>query len=127
MFETQFTVGQPQPLELQWPLSPLQLSTYYIALYFADDTGTSRVFNITINGITYYSDLKVPQTGVALFANQWRLSGPTKIILTPAPGSTLAPLINGGEIFEVLRFGGRTQTRDGLVLCPNLIIFLAYC
>ncbi|CAH1418742.1 unnamed protein product [Lactuca virosa] len=112
VFETQFTVGQPQPLELQWPLSPLQLSTYYIALYFADDTGTSRVFNITINGITYYSDLKVPQTGVALFANRWQLSGPTKIILTPAPGSTLAPLINGGEIFEVLPFGGRTQTRD---------------
>lgn len=113
VFQTQFTVSQPQPLELDWPSSPLDVSKYYyIALYFADDTGTSRVFNITINGIPYYSNLNVPQTGVALFANQWRLSGPTKIVLTPALGSTLGPLINGGEIFEVLPVGGRTHTRD---------------
>lgn len=114
VFQTQLTVNQPKPLELNWPLQPLPNSIYYIALYFADDTGTSTSFNITItiNNITFYNNLKVPQTGVALFANQWQLSGLTKIILTPALGSTLGPLINGGEIFEVIPVGGRTHTRD---------------
>nr|GEV69395.1 probable LRR receptor-like serine/threonine-protein kinase At1g67720 [Tanacetum cinerariifolium] len=112
VFQTQLTVTQVQPLELQWPLEPLQNSRYYIALYFADEIGTSRSFNISINNVTYFNDLKVPQSGVALFANKWPLGGPTKIILTPTAGSTLGPLINGGEIFEVLPVGGRTQTRD---------------
>ncbi|KAI3715460.1 hypothetical protein L6452_22442 [Arctium lappa] len=113
VFQTQFTVSRPEePLEFQWPLTPLQNSIYYIALYFADDTRTSRVFNITINNVTFYRDLSVSSTGVALFANQWRLSGPTNILLSPAPGSTHGPLINGGEIFEVLQVGGRTHPRD---------------
>lgn len=112
VFQTQLTVNQPRPMELEWPLQPLRNAIYYIALYFADDSGTSRHFSISINNVTYYSDLKVPQSGVALFANQWQLGGPTKIVLTPAPGSTLGPLINGGEIFEVIPFGGRTHMRD---------------
>lgn len=68
--------------------------------------------------MTYYSHLNVSQSGVALFANQWPLQGPTKIVLTPAPGSTLGPLINGGELFQVLPVGGRTYTRDGLFQFP---------
>lgn len=112
VFQTQLTVNQPQPLELNWPLEPLQNSIYYIALYFADDIGASKSFNITINNVTFYSDLKVPQSGVALFADRWPLAGLTKIILTPASGSTSGPVINGGEVFEVLPVGGRTQTRD---------------
>nr|XP_043626633.1 probable LRR receptor-like serine/threonine-protein kinase At1g67720 [Erigeron canadensis] len=116
VFQTQLMINQLRPLELQWPLEPLPNSIYYIALYFAEETGTSRSFSISINNVTYYSDLKVPQSGVALFANHWQLSGLTKIILTPTNGSTSGPLINGGEIFEVLQVAGRTHTRDAIGL-----------
>ena len=63
----------------------------------------------------YYSDLKLTTDGIVVFATRWRLSGPTKIVLTPLPGSSLGPLINGGEIFEVFPLGGRTLTRDGMI------------
>ncbi|KAI3803996.1 hypothetical protein L1987_32163 [Smallanthus sonchifolius] len=113
VFQTQLSVNRSQPMEIQWPLEPLKDSVYYIVLYFADDTGaSSRSLNIGINNVTFYSNLTVPQSGVALFANQWPLAGPTKIVLTPATGSTLGPLINGGELFEEIPVGGRTHTRD---------------
>ncbi|KAJ0700201.1 putative non-specific serine/threonine protein kinase [Helianthus annuus] len=113
VFQTQWTVNQPRSMEIPWPLEPLRSSVYYIALYFAEDTvASSRTFNITINNVTFYDNLRVPPTGVALFANRWPLSGLTKIVLTPASGSTLGPLINGGEILEVIPVGGRTHTRD---------------
>ncbi|KAI7749657.1 hypothetical protein M8C21_001763, partial [Ambrosia artemisiifolia] len=113
VFQTQLTDNQLKPMELQWPREPLRNSVYYIALYFADDSRTSsRFMNITINNVTFYDNLRVPQTGVALFANRWPLAGLTKIVLTPAAGSTLGPLINGGELFEVIPVGGRTHTRD---------------
>ncbi|KVH93581.1 Malectin-like carbohydrate-binding domain-containing protein, partial [Cynara cardunculus var. scolymus] len=124
VFQTQFAVSRPeQLLEFQWPLTPLQNSIYYIALYFADDTGTSRVFNITINDVSFYRDLNISMTGVALFANQWRLSGPTKIILSPAPGSTRGPLINGGEIFEsgdICRWLGNNRLSGAIPDLSNL-------
>ncbi|KAK1419294.1 hypothetical protein QVD17_28459 [Tagetes erecta] len=116
VFQTQLTVNGLQPLEIQWPIQPLRNSIYYIALYFADDTAgtssTTRSLNIAINNVTFYDNLTLPQSGVALFANQWPLVGRTKIVLTPAAGSTLGPLINGGELFEVIPVGGRTLTRD---------------
>ncbi|XP_042475797.1 leucine-rich repeat receptor-like serine/threonine-protein kinase At2g14510 isoform X2 [Macadamia integrifolia] len=104
------------PTELQWPPGSLLNDTYYIALYFADNSnassGSSRVLNITLNGIEYYNNLKVTPFGVVVFASQWPLSGLTKIILTPAAGSGVGPLVNGGEIFGLLELGGRTITRD---------------
>ncbi|MCH89838.1 leucine-rich repeat receptor-like serine/threonine-protein kinase, partial [Trifolium medium] len=51
-----------------------------------------------------------------VFANQWPLSGPTTITLTPSASSSLGPLINAGEIFNVLPLGGRTSTRDVIAL-----------
>lgn len=116
VFQTQLTANGLQPLELQWPIEPLRNSGYYIALYFADDAAgsSSRSLNIAINNVTFYDNLTLPRSGVALFANEWPLVGRTKIVLTPAAGSTLGPLINGGELFEVIPVGGRTVTRDGL-------------
>ncbi|KAL3505894.1 hypothetical protein ACH5RR_031276 [Cinchona calisaya] len=116
VFQTHLGIDQPKPMELLWPPTSLRNSIYYIALYFADDhispSGSARVFDITINGVTYYSNLTVTEAGVAVFANQWLLSGLTYLTLAPASGSTIGPLINAGEIFEVLNFGGRTVTRD---------------
>ncbi|XP_024029026.1 probable LRR receptor-like serine/threonine-protein kinase At1g67720 [Morus notabilis] len=120
IFETGLTTGQTEPLELNWPLVSLPDAKYYIALYFADtinsSSANSRVFNISINGVTYYRDLNVTPAGVVVFATQWPLSGFTRITLTPSHNSNSGPLINGGEIFEVLPLGGRTLTRDVIAL-----------
>ncbi|CAL5413320.1 unnamed protein product [Camellia sinensis] len=114
IFETKLTTSQPVPLEFKWPPTSLPNSSYYIALYFADDrNSSSRVFNISINGIIYYQDLNVTSAGVVVFANQWPLIGLTKITLNPAAGSSIGPLINAGEVFEELILGGKTLTRDG--------------
>jgi len=64
--------------------------------------------------VHYYRDLNAIDSGVVVFANQWPLSGPTTITLTPSVSSSLGPLINAGEIFNVLSLGGRTSTRDGM-------------
>jgi len=117
IFETRIGSDQLETLQLRWPTASLPSSNskyYYIALYFADDTAGSRIFNISVNGITYYHNLNVIPSGVVVFASQWPLSGPTTITLTPAASSSLGPLINAGEVFDVLPLGGRTLTRDGI-------------
>ncbi|CAL5209717.1 unnamed protein product [Lathyrus oleraceus] len=116
VFETHLGSDQLESLELRWPTASLPSSKYYIALYFADNTGGSRIFNISVNGVHYYRDLNAIPSGVVVFANQWPLSGPTTITLTPSASSSLGPLINAGEIFNVLSLGGRTSTRDVIAL-----------
>ncbi|XP_027121270.1 probable LRR receptor-like serine/threonine-protein kinase At1g67720 [Coffea eugenioides] len=120
VFQTHLGTNQPEPLELPWPSTSLPNSIYYIALYFADDrvspSASPRVFNITVNGIMYYANLAVTEAGEAVFANQWPLAGLTNITLTPATGSAIGPLINAGEVFEVLNLGGRTLTRDVIAM-----------
>lgn len=116
VFETQLTSSGMEPLDFLWPPASLPDSIYYIALYFADDRdSTSRTFSVSINGITYYHNLTVTPDGVSVFATKWLLGGPTRIMLNPAAGSDIGPLINAGEAFNLLRLGGRTLTRDGLV------------
>lgn len=115
IFETELT-----RIEFQWPPAALPNSTYYIALYFADNgyalSGNASVFNISINGMTYYSNLNATPAGAAVFATRWPLAGLTNITLTPAAGSDIAPLINAGEVFNVLLLGGKTLTRDVIAL-----------
>ncbi|CAJ1977241.1 unnamed protein product [Sphenostylis stenocarpa] len=116
IFETHIGSEQLESLELRWPTALLPSSKYYIALYFADNTDGSRIFNISLNGITYYHNLIVIPSGVVVFASQWPLSGPTTITLTPAASSSSGPLINAGEIFYLLPLKGRTLTRDVIAL-----------
>ncbi|XP_050218608.1 probable LRR receptor-like serine/threonine-protein kinase At1g67720 [Mercurialis annua] len=115
VFQTELTGQSGGALVVKWPAAPLQNSTYYIALYFADDRSSSdapeRLLNVSINGFTYYSNLSVSQEGSSVFATQWPLSGPMTVSLTPFDNSSV-PLINAGEIFEILALGGRTLTRD---------------
>ena len=115
IFETELASRGVEPIEFQWPPASLPNSTYYIALYFANDrNSSSRMFHISINGITYYHNLSVTSDGVAVFATKWLLGGLTNIILTPAAESEIGPLINAGEVFNLLNLGGRTLTRDGM-------------
>ncbi|XVF28899.1 hypothetical protein REPUB_Repub15cG0072500 [Reevesia pubescens] len=118
VFERALSTAQLEPLELRWPPLSLPNSVYYIALYFADNSdamlSSSRVLDIHINDVMYYGNLNVTSEGAAIFATRWLLGGPTKITLSPATNSNISPLINAGEIFDVLRLGGRTHTRDGI-------------
>ncbi|CAI8604724.1 unnamed protein product [Vicia faba] len=116
VFETHLGSDQLESLELRWPTVSLPGLKYYIALYFADNTAGTRIFNISVNGVHYYRDLNAIPSGVVVFANQWPLSGPTTITLTPSASSSFGPLINAGEIFNVLSLGGRTSTRDVIAL-----------
>ena len=116
VFETAMTNTKVEHLEFSWPPAFLRNSTYYIALYFVEDrNSSSRVFDVSINNVMYYHNLNVTPAGACVFATRWPLVGPTTITLTPAMGSKIGPLINAGEIFEVLDLGGRTSTRDGMV------------
>ncbi|XVF63171.1 hypothetical protein PTKIN_Ptkin09bG0067000 [Pterospermum kingtungense] len=116
VFKRALSTAQLEPLQLRWPNFSLPNSTYYIALYFADNSdsmaSSSRVLDIHINDVIYYGNLNVTSDGAAVFATRWNLSGPTKITLRAAATSNISPLINAGEIFDVLHLGGRTHTRD---------------
>ncbi|KAK4266372.1 hypothetical protein QN277_027308 [Acacia crassicarpa] len=120
IFETQLGSDQLESLELKWPPKSLQNSKFYSALYFANNKGSpssgSRIFNISVNGISYYHDLNVTSDGVVVFARQWPLSGPTTITLTPTTSSSFGPVISAGEIFDVVPLGGRTLTREVIAL-----------
>ncbi|KAH6821642.1 Leucine-rich repeat family protein [Perilla frutescens var. hirtella] len=112
-----------QPLELLWPPSPLPLPIryYYIALYFADIdqtsfSGSSRMLDVTINGVTHINNLNVIPAGVAVFVNKWPLAGLTNLTLSPSPGSSVGPVINAAEAFEVLQNGGKTLSRDAIAM-----------
>lgn len=72
--------------------------------------------DITLNGIPYYSNLIRTPVGLVVFAKEWPLAGITNLTLTPAPGATVGPLINGGEVYRVIHAGGRTIPRDGMFL-----------
>ncbi|KAL5785490.1 hypothetical protein ACOSQ2_007882 [Xanthoceras sorbifolium] len=120
VFETALATRQAESMELRWPPVLLLSSRYYIALYFADNPDSSpeasRVFDVILNGVTYYRNLNVTSEGVVVFAMSWPLVGATNLTLNPAVGSIRGPLINGGEIFQLLDLGGRTHTRDAIAL-----------
>ncbi|XP_022738679.1 putative leucine-rich repeat receptor-like serine/threonine-protein kinase At2g14440 [Durio zibethinus] len=120
VFERAVSTAQLEPLELRWLPWSLPKSNYYIALYFADNSdsmpSSSRVLDIHVNDVRYYGNLNVTSEGAAVFSTRWPLDGPTKITLSPAANSNISPLINAGEIFDVLDLGGRTHTRDARAL-----------
>lgn len=109
--------GRGESLELQWPPAPLPAASYYLALYFQDNRAPGplswRVFDVAVNGETFFAGLNVSTAGSMLYGDKWPLSGRTKITLTPAPGSPVGPVINAAELMMVVPLGGRTHPRDG--------------
>ncbi|KAK4798309.1 hypothetical protein SAY86_030635 [Trapa natans] len=122
VFKKQLSTPLNKSMEIQWPPFSLQNTTYYIALYFADDLGPAsdggprRAIDISINGMPYYSNMSVTSIGGVVFTTWWPLSGITKLKIAPAMGSVVGPLINAGEIFQVLQLGRRTHTKDVIAL-----------
>uniref|UniRef100_A0A0E0GN80 Malectin-like domain-containing protein n=1 Tax=Oryza nivara TaxID=4536 RepID=A0A0E0GN80_ORYNI len=108
--------GRGESLELQWPPAPLPAASYYLALYFQDNRAPGplswRVFDVAVNGETFFAGLNVSTAGSMLYGDKWPLSGRTKITLTPAPGSPVGPVINAAELMMVVPLGGRTHPRD---------------
>ncbi|XP_010546813.1 PREDICTED: leucine-rich repeat receptor-like serine/threonine-protein kinase At2g14510 [Tarenaya hassleriana] len=120
IFNTGLKSTQLQPLKFIWPPTALPKSTYYIALYFAHDSDSlaegSRIIDITLNGITYYRSLNVTPAGAVVFSTRWPLDGTTMLTLNPSRESTLGPLINGGEMFELIPLEGKALVRDATSL-----------
>lgn len=100
-----------------WPPVMLPNTSYYISLYFQDNRTPSpyswRVFDVSLNGREFFINLNATTNGVTVYSTQWPLSGQTEIVLTPADGMPVGPLINAGEVFQIVPLGGRTLTRDG--------------
>ncbi|GAB2268957.1 hypothetical protein Dimus_003892 [Dionaea muscipula] len=115
-FNTAITTSRGKTLQIQWPPGSLPSSSYYISLYFQDNRNPSpyswRVFNVSVNGELFYTKLNATAKGVSVYAIEWPLSGQTQITLTPEDGIPVGPVINAGEVLQILPLGGRTLTRD---------------
>ncbi|KAE9607273.1 putative non-specific serine/threonine protein kinase [Lupinus albus] len=119
-FTNGITTSRGKTLEIQWPPVSLPNTYYYISLYFQDNRSPSpyswRVFNVSINDHTFFADLNASAKGVTVYSSQWPLSGLTKLTMTPAVGEPVGPVINAGEIFQILPISGRTQTKDVIAM-----------
>nr|KJB32383.1 hypothetical protein B456_005G238300 [Gossypium raimondii] len=119
-FATAITMSTTKKLDVQWPPGLLPSTRYHVSLYFRDDrnskTNTWRVFSILVNGKTFYSNLNVTTDGVTVYAPNWPLSGKTLISLIPDTKSSIAPLINAGEIYQLMPLSGRTLPQDVMAM-----------
>ncbi|KAJ1298483.1 hypothetical protein BS78_01G457200 [Paspalum vaginatum] len=110
------TTSRGKKLTVQWPLADLPAATYYVALYFQDSRTASpyswRVFDVAINGQEFFRGLNASAAGVMVYSSMMQLSGRTEILLTPNDTSPVGPLINAGEIYQIVPLGGKTVTRD---------------
>ncbi|PIN10395.1 Non-specific serine/threonine protein kinase [Handroanthus impetiginosus] len=90
------TTSRGKNITIQWPQFPLSNGLYYIALYFQDTRTPSpyswRVFDINVNGQKFYENVNVTDSGQSVVP--------------------VGPLINAGEILQILPFGEKTVTRD---------------
>ncbi|CAD6202380.1 unnamed protein product [Miscanthus lutarioriparius] len=110
------TTSRGKKLTVQWPTTELPAATYYVALYFQDSRTASpfswRVFDVAVNGKDFFRGLNASAAGVMVYSSMMQLSGKTEILLTPNETSPVGPLINAGEIYQIVPLGGRTATRD---------------
>lgn len=124
-----FTESKGKELVINWPPMNLPSASYYVALYFQDNRESSpyswRVFDVKVNNQTFYSSLNVSTTGVMVYGKQWPLSGQTEIRLVPAADMNKGPVINAGEVFQVVPLGLWTFPRDGI--CNHSLILCLVC
>lgn len=125
-FSSALTTSKGKNLTLNWPPFPLPTGLYYIALYLQDNRSPSayswRVLDIYVNGQKFYQNINVTDTGLSVVGTEWPLEGKTEISMVPAADSPVGPLINAGEVFQILPFGRRTVTRDGILfVCLSVL------
>ncbi|WVZ56222.1 hypothetical protein U9M48_006790 [Paspalum notatum var. saurae] len=56
--------------------------------------------------------LNASASGVMVYSSMMQPSGKTEILLTPNDTSPVGPLINTGEIYQIVPLGSKTVTRD---------------
>ncbi|KAL6209756.1 hypothetical protein ACLB2K_020695 [Fragaria x ananassa] len=116
LFETSVTTSRGKELQIQWPPVLLPSAAYYIALYFQDNRNPSpfswRVFNASVNGMPFSSNVNVTTKGLTVYAAKWPLSGNTEIVLTPGAGMPVGPVISAAEIMQIFPLGLETLNRD---------------
>ncbi|KAK6136900.1 hypothetical protein DH2020_029345 [Rehmannia glutinosa] len=115
-FASALTTSRGKNLTLNWPPFSLSSGLYYIALYFQDNRHQSpyswRVFDVYVNGAKFFQDLNVTASGQSVVGTEWPLTGTTQISMVPSHDTRVGPLINAGEVFQILPVGGKTVTRD---------------
>ncbi|KAI3445989.1 hypothetical protein Pfo_002654 [Paulownia fortunei] len=115
-FASALTTSRGKNLTLNWPPFSLSSGLYYIAFYFQDNRHPSpyswRVFDIHVNGDKFYQNLNATASGQSVVGTEWPLTGKTEISLIPSNDARVGPLINAGELFQILAVGGKTVTRD---------------
>ncbi|WCJ17673.1 Leucine-rich repeat (LRR) family protein [Euphorbia peplus] len=119
-FKIGITSSKGKKVNIQWPTTSLPNTRYYVALYLQDNRtpgpNSWRVLSISINGRTFYGNLNVTTKGVNVYAKEWPLSGMTQITLTSADNTNIGPIVNAGEIFQIVPLAGRTLTRDAMAM-----------
>ncbi|KAJ4750464.1 Leucine-rich repeat protein kinase family protein [Rhynchospora pubera] len=114
------TTSRGKQLTIQWPPTSLPNGTYYVALYFQDNRTPSpwswRLVDVSINGIEFFKGLNVSTEGVMIYASQLQLLGTTQIALNPDENASVGPMINAGEILQVVPLGPKTTTRDVIAM-----------
>ncbi|XP_031504891.1 probable LRR receptor-like serine/threonine-protein kinase At1g67720 [Nymphaea colorata] len=120
VFDTGLTPKEGKKLELQWPSVALQNSSYYIALYFrhhqVPGSPPWRALSVSVNNVEFYRNLNVTPGGEVVFATRWPLFNFTRISLSASAQSAVGPVINAGELLQIVNLGGRTLTRDVIAL-----------
>lgn len=123
-FGSALTTSRGKNLTLNWPMFSLPSGLYYIALYFQDNRHPSpyswRVFDIHVNGDKFYQSINVTESGQSVVGTEWPLTGQTEFSMIPSYNSPVGPLINAGEIFQIVPFGRKTVTRDGILFSYKL-------
>ncbi|KAI4318395.1 hypothetical protein MLD38_032104 [Melastoma candidum] len=119
-FAEAITTSRGKSLSLKWPPLSLPESLYYVSLYFQDNRSPSpyswRTFNVSINGKNFYSYVNTTAKGVTIYSAMWPLSGETEINMVPEADSPVGPLINAGEVLQLLPLGSKTVTRDVIAM-----------
>lgn len=119
-FQNALTTSRGKELIIQWPNMTLPAANYYIVLYFQDNRTPSpfswRVFDVLVNGENYYKGLNVTTDGVMVYGVNRPLSGQVSIRLIPDPSSKVGPVINAGELFQVVALRGKTAVRDVIAM-----------
>ncbi|KAM3695082.1 hypothetical protein ACJW31_07G104000 [Castanea mollissima] len=101
-------------------ISALELEFLEDSLYNTTDFGKYALSTIARSSFgseedmigKFFTNLNATTNGVTVYSTQWPLFGQTEIVLTPADGMPVGPLINAGEVFQIVPLGGRTLTRD---------------
>ncbi|CAN6803235.1 unnamed protein product [Brassica oleracea] len=97
-----------QPLNIRWSFGEITAQSY-VYMHFAEtqnlEAGENREFNITFNGLPWFSSFSPSKLSITTIFSSRAMSSPDgtfSFTFTMTGNSTLPPLINGLEIYKVI-------------------------